>query len=213
MIVLTPIDVVALMMLKEEDTIFLDKGSNLTEVAKQPVNDDRVRAEAKEEAGVLPEARQERQEEVQEKTIPTKPPEMDPAGAKLSKIAEMARRRVEPDVATRTAPTQDQALEVLMYLNLKADRRYRLTVPTAKFILDRLKSGISVETLKRVVDAKVAEWTGTDMAKYLRPETLFNATKCESYVGALDAKNTRVLPKRTMANLRAAKEFIDREPS
>ena len=46
--------------------------------------------------------------------------------------------------------------------------------------------------LLRVVDAKALEWQGTDMAKYLRPATLFNASKCASYVGQLDVQANAV---------------------
>ena len=40
--------------------------------------------------------------------------------------------------------------------------------------------------MKKVVDIKCNQWLGTDAAKYLRPETLFNATKFESYINEID---------------------------
>ena len=33
-----------------------------------------------------------------------------------------------------------------------------------------------------MIDLKASEWKETDMAKYLRPETLFNRTKFEGYL-------------------------------
>ncbi|NCB45345.1 MAG: hypothetical protein EOM59_22360, partial [Clostridia bacterium] len=33
-----------------------------------------------------------------------------------------------------------------------------------------------------VIDKKCAQWKGTDMDKYLRPSTLFNASKFEGYL-------------------------------
>ena len=39
----------------------------------------------------------------------------------------------------------------------------------------------TVDDFKTVIDKKSREWLGTDMEKYLRPETLFG-TKFESYL-------------------------------
>jgi len=44
----------------------------------------------------------------------------------------------------------------------------------------------SLSECKAVIDAKVAEWArDPKMAQYLRPNTLFNATKFAQYVGQL----------------------------
>ena len=44
------------------------------------------------------------------------------------------------------------------------------------------------DQLRAVVARKVAEWRDDPkMQKFLRPETLFNKTKCEQYVGDLAA--------------------------
>lgn len=73
---------------------------------------------------------------------------------------------------------------ILSYLNEKAGTAFRSCRSNNKFIQARLKDH-TVEELKAVVDKKVEEWKGTDMQKYLRPETLFNATKFESYLCSL----------------------------
>ena len=44
--------------------------------------------------------------------------------------------------------------------------------------------GDSVDDLKLVVSDKCDEWMGTDMQKYLRPETLFRPSKFEGYLNA-----------------------------
>ncbi len=55
----------------------------------------------------------------------------------------------------------------------------------------RLKESTPDE-IRAVIDAKAAEWrTDVKMAKYLRPETLFNATKFAGYVGELGAAPMR----------------------
>lgn len=73
-------------------------------------------------------------------------------------------------------------LEILTYLNTKASKSYKPVVANLKFIRGRQREGYTMEDFKKVVDTKVAEWTGTDMEKYLRPETLFNSTKFQNYV-------------------------------
>lgn len=79
---------------------------------------------------------------------------------------------------------RSQAREILGFLNQKASRSYRDTPTTLGLIEARLKSGATVANCRGVIARKVREW-GADpkMAKYLRPETLFNATKFESYLG------------------------------
>lgn len=78
-------------------------------------------------------------------------------------------------------------VEVLDYLNEKAGTKYRPVESNLKFIRARLKD-YSVADLKAVVDRQVAKWKGTSMQMYLRPETLFNATKFETYHNGLDNK-------------------------
>lgn len=76
-------------------------------------------------------------------------------------------------------------VEVLDYLNEKAGTKYRPVESNLKFIRARLKD-YSVADLKAVVDRQVAKWKGTSMQMYLRPETLFNATKFETYHNGLN---------------------------
>lgn len=71
---------------------------------------------------------------------------------------------------------------IIDYLNESAGTRYRhSTWKTRSQICVRWKEGFRLEDFRRVIDVKCAEWLGTDMAKYLRPETLFG-TKMESYL-------------------------------
>lgn len=72
--------------------------------------------------------------------------------------------------------------EIIDYLNLKTNQHYKATTPkTITLIKARLKEHFTTEDFKRVIDIKTEEWLNTDMAKYLRPETLFG-TKFESYL-------------------------------
>ncbi|EFA26064.1 conserved phage C-terminal domain-containing protein [Pediococcus acidilactici] len=79
--------------------------------------------------------------------------------------------------------------EIISYLNEKAGTKYRASgSKTQRLIKARFNDGFNDEDFKKVIDIKVAEWSGTDMAKYLRPETLFG-TKFESYL------NQQIKPK------------------
>ncbi|MGL5051799.1 MAG: conserved phage C-terminal domain-containing protein [Fusobacteriaceae bacterium] len=72
--------------------------------------------------------------------------------------------------------------EVLNYLNTTANRKFRGSSTSKKFIVERLKEeGVTVPLMKAVIDLKVKAWSHTDMDIYLRPETLFNKTKFDSY--------------------------------
>ena len=75
---------------------------------------------------------------------------------------------------------------VIDYLNKKTERtgkeKYSSTsTKTQKLIKARLREKYELEDFKIVIDKKCKEWLGTDMEKYLRPETLFG-NKFESYL-------------------------------
>lgn len=76
------------------------------------------------------------------------------------------------------------ANEILDYLNEKAGTRFRPVDSNLKYINARLKD-YAADDLKRVIDLKVKDWKGTQWQQYLRPETLFNATKFETYANGL----------------------------
>lgn len=76
---------------------------------------------------------------------------------------------------------------VVSFLNEKAGTKYKATTDKTKRAINaRLAEGFTVEDFKTVIGKKCAEWMGTDMEQYLRPETLFG-TKFEGY---LNAKHT-----------------------
>lgn len=82
--------------------------------------------------------------------------------------------------------SESAAVRVLKYLNEKAGRDYRPVKANLSLITARLKEGATVEDCCAVVDAKVEEWgADTKMRGYLRPATLFNATKFAQYAGEL----------------------------
>ncbi|MDN7700048.1 conserved phage C-terminal domain-containing protein [Burkholderia sp. AU44665] len=85
-----------------------------------------------------------------------------------------------------TSGMPDTARRILGYLNEQADRAYQPVESNLRLILARLKEGATEQQCRDVIDAKVDEWLNdSKWSKYLRPETLFNATKFASYVGQL----------------------------
>jgi uncharacterized phage protein (TIGR02220 family) len=80
------------------------------------------------------------------------------------------------------------AKTVIAYLNKKAGKHYRNTASNYRLIEPRLKD-YSVDELKKVVDIKSSQWKGTDMDKYLRPATLFQASKIDGYLN--EKENTK----------------------
>lgn len=104
----------------------------------------------------------------------------------------------KPDVvplAGKLNGVTSQAMEVLDFLNAKTGRKFRgldgRGRPTANLtlIINRLKTGVSVQDCKTVIARKFRDWSNDDkMREYLRPETLFCASKFESYLGACVAE-------------------------
>ncbi|WP_434170017.1 conserved phage C-terminal domain-containing protein [Streptococcus agalactiae] len=70
----------------------------------------------------------------------------------------------------------------IAYLNQKTNSNYKFVDSNINLVKARLKNGYSLDDFKVVVDKKCSEWGNSDMAKYLRPSTLFNASKFESYL-------------------------------
>ncbi|MFO3691800.1 conserved phage C-terminal domain-containing protein [Staphylococcus felis] len=79
-------------------------------------------------------------------------------------------------------PTSYPYSDVINYLNKQTGKQYKSTTKKNQTVIRaRTDEGFSLDDFKRVIDNKVSEWKGTDMEKYLRPETLFG-TKFEGYL-------------------------------
>ena len=80
---------------------------------------------------------------------------------------------------------------IVDYLNEVAGTKYRPTSDKTKALITaRLNEGFTLNDFKTVIKKKVDEWSGTEMQKYIRPETLFG-TKFEAY---LNQKPVRSMP-------------------
>ena len=68
------------------------------------------------------------------------------------------------------------------YLNKITGKNYKPTTPnTIKHLTARINEGYNDWDFMDVIDTKAKEWMGTDMEKYLRPDTLFGS-KFENYL-------------------------------
>jgi len=92
-------------------------------------------------------------------------------------------------VAEEVARAHDaEAREVLDHLNSKrpGKRGYRPVEANLKLIRARLADGITVQQLRAIVTVKARQCESDEFQEqFLRPITLFNATKCEQYLGEL----------------------------
>ena len=76
--------------------------------------------------------------------------------------------------------------EVIDHLNLVVKAKYKHTTKShIENISARLNDGHSVDDLKLVINLKASEWINDKiMAQYLRPSTLFQASKFQGYLTA-----------------------------
>jgi uncharacterized phage protein (TIGR02220 family) len=73
--------------------------------------------------------------------------------------------------------------EVIDYLNEKANTKFKSSnKANQRMISGRLDEGYKLEDFKTVIDNMVSKWKGTEWEQYLRPQTLFQASKFENYL-------------------------------
>ncbi|HEL1717673.1 TPA: phage replisome organizer N-terminal domain-containing protein [Streptococcus suis] len=83
----------------------------------------------------------------------------------------------------KTNPKNYPIYVPIQYLNQETGHTYKFIATHTKFIQARYKDGYTLEDFKKVIDTKVAQWkNNTEMAKYLRPKTLFSPSNFDSYL-------------------------------
>jgi uncharacterized phage protein (TIGR02220 family) len=98
------------------------------------------------------------------------------------------KQEVKPGKETDMSPASDSedAIAVIEYLNSETGHSYKPVESNLKLVRARLAEGSTIDECKAVIDSKVSEWASdAKMAQYLRPDTLFNATKFAQYSGQL----------------------------
>lgn len=72
--------------------------------------------------------------------------------------------------------------DVIDYLNKKTDSAFRYAKAHQRIIEARVKEKFTLEDFKAVIDVKASQWKGSNMQIYLRPATLFQASKMDGYL-------------------------------
>lgn len=105
-------------------------------------------------------------------------------------------------------------MAVIDYLNQKCGTKYQNTaIEYVQLILDKLSRGFNYEDFVKVIDIKFQEWSGGDMEKYLRPQTLFGS-KFESYLNQKPKKEQKTKPSaKSTKNTNQFHNFQQREYS
>ena len=97
------------------------------------------------------------------------------------------KEKIKSTVGQKPDVLPSKAKEVLEFLNEKTGRNYQPVPANLKLISARLHEGATVDDLRAVVAKKCREWSNDEkMSGYLRPATLFNATKFAQYRGELE---------------------------
>lgn len=90
--------------------------------------------------------------------------------------------------------------DIIKYLNNKTRKRFR-AVGKNKTLINSILKDYSISEIKSVIDAKCTEWIGDPkMQKYLRPQTLFNKNKFQSYFEQLNPVRNESLSPRQIAH-------------
>ncbi len=89
----------------------------------------------------------------------------------------------KPIATNKKGKNDNNVKEVINHLNNVINSKYKTSTKShIENISARLNDGHSVNDLKLVIDSKSREWLNTDMAQYLRPSTLFQASKFQGYL-------------------------------
>lgn len=100
--------------------------------------------------------------------------------------------------------------EIVQSLNEETGSHYRPnSKATMRHVLARLREGFTVDDCKEVIRKKSDEWGGAEMAKYLRPETLFGS-KFEGYLNAPEDPKAKERAEKAKAEAEARKRLHDK---
>jgi len=110
-----------------------------------------------------------------------------------------------PDRKPKTNGYGPNARAVLHMLNEIAGRQFRETDTHLRLIKQRLSEpGVEVDEIRKMIQRQFEMWRGTEYERFLRPETLFNATK---FGGYYDDRDQPI--KRSREAVRAQTENVD----
>ena len=115
----------------------------------------------------------------------------------------------------KSSAKKEKEIEILSFLNETAGKSFKPVESNLKFIRARL-SEHPPETLKQIIQVKSFEWKDDfKMNEYLRPETLFNPTKFQTYLQKVEEiknnpqKFKKDVQQRNNENRRSAAKHYD----
>jgi uncharacterized phage protein (TIGR02220 family) len=98
-----------------------------------------------------------------------------------------AEAKAEAYTEASTSTYSPESRVALHYLNEKSGKHFRETAENLGFIQARLREPeVTIAGIKLMIDRQCRRWLNTSQAEYLRPQTLFNHTKFDSYYAAKD---------------------------
>lgn len=101
--------------------------------------------------------------------------------------------------------------EIIDYFNEKTGKKLSSKATSnKKHIKARWSEGYTVDDFKKVIDIKYNDWNGTDMAKFIRVETLFG-NKFDGYLNQLPAENLAQVGSRVPEWAKEEKKKVVRE--
>lgn len=111
------------------------------------------------------------------------------------------------DTQKESEPLIPAAREIVSYLNEKTGSSYSASSKnTVKLIKARMNEGHTTDDFKKVIDNKAAEWKGTEMEGYLRPNTLFAPSHFDDYLNQKGVKRTQKPPDKPWADPKRKKD-------
>lgn len=115
-----------------------------------------------------------------------------PTSHKYNSNNRTTNRTVEDTCSSADAEPPIPYKEIIDYLNKKTNQHLRYqTKAYQKLIRQRFEEGATLEDFKKAIDNQAYAWQGTRFWKYMRPSTLFQASKFDSYVNANDLNQAK----------------------
>lgn len=85
--------------------------------------------------------------------------------------------------------------EIINYLNQKTGGKFRYTTKSYQTLIKaRWNEGYKLKDFKQVIDNKAFSWQNTEFWKYMRPSTLFKASKFDDYLNENHLKQHQSQP-------------------
>lgn len=95
-------------------------------------------------------------------------------------------------VETQEQTTAEKAEALLLFLNAKSGKNFRLKTPKGdptsqlRVLIARIDDGYEIQDMKAIIAMYARKWKDDPkMKEYLRPQTLFGPENIEKYLGEI----------------------------